>query len=141
MRLLDTSTITLHEFLDANVPDYAILSHRWNLEEVSFQDLQSGKGIRMTGYAKVSSCCAQAKKDGWRYVWIDSCCIDKSSSAELSEAINSMYKWYEKAQICYAYLSDVPGSEMDHDRIGSAFRLSQWLRRGWTLQERLAPKL
>jgi hypothetical protein len=71
------------------------------------------------------------------YKWIDSCCIDKSSSAELSEAINSMYKWYANAQVCYAYLSDV---DVDQNA-ESALRLSQWFSRGWTLQELLAPRV
>jgi len=64
------------------MPDYAILSHRWNEKEVSFQDLQNGKGKRMPGYSKIQRCCAQAQLDGWQYAWIDSCCIDKTSSAE-----------------------------------------------------------
>jgi hypothetical protein len=71
--------------------------------------------------------------------WIDSCCIDKSSSAELSEAINSMFKWYENSQVCYTYLNDVPVGE-DHERENSAFRNSKWFTRGWTLQELLAPQ-
>ena len=72
--------------------------------------------------------------------WIDTCCIDKSSSAELSEAINSMFRWYRAAQVCYAYLSDVSENERDHYDIGSAFRESKWFTRGWTLQELLAPR-
>jgi hypothetical protein len=62
----------------------------------------------MKGWSKVLGCCAQAALDGWLYAWIDTCCIDKTSSAELSEAINSMFEWYEKSQVCYVYLSDVP---------------------------------
>jgi hypothetical protein len=81
MRLINTSTLALETFRDA-VPPYAILSHRWNDEEVSFQDLQNGKGKKMTGYSKIQRCCAQAQFDGWQHAWIDSCCIDKTSSAE-----------------------------------------------------------
>ena len=86
----------------------------------------------MAGYSKITGCCRQARLDGWEYAWVDSCCIDKSSSAELSEAINSMFKWYQDAQVCYAYLSDV------EER--SEFAKSQWFTRGWTLQELLAPE-
>jgi hypothetical protein len=81
MRLINTSTLVLETFGEA-VPSYAILSHRWNDVEVSFQDLQDGRGKSMAGYSKIQRCCAQAQSDGWKYVWIDSCCIDKTSSAE-----------------------------------------------------------
>jgi len=82
MRLINTSTLALETFYGEAVPEYAILSHRWNDVEVSFQDLQDGTGKSMTGYSKIQSCCAQAQLDGWQYAWIDSCCIDKTSSAE-----------------------------------------------------------
>ena len=80
----------------------------------------------MVGYSKIRGCCAQAALDGFDYAWIDSCCIDKTSSSELSEAINSMFNFYRKAQVCYAYLSDVPEGEggEDHLREGSHFRAS-----------------
>src|SRR6266487_4505708 len=107
MRLLNTSTLTVHTFFGEAVPDYAILSHTWDSEEVSLQDLQQEGGEEMPGYSKIKSCCRQARLDGWQYAWIDSCCIDKTSSAELSESINSMYQWYKYAQVCYAYLADV----------------------------------
>lgn len=87
--------------------------------------------MNMAGYSKITGCCRQARLDGYEYAWVDSCCIDKSSSAELSEAINSMFKWYLDAEVCYAYLSDV------EER--SEFGRSQWFTRGWTLQELLAP--
>ena len=91
-------------------------------------------------YVKIDGCCAQAIKDGCRYVWIDTICIDKSSSAELSEAINSMYKWYANGLVCYVYLSDVRSTFDPQDELGSAdFRKSRWFTRGWTLQELLAP--
>lgn len=99
MRLLNTTTLTLHTFFDKAVPEYAFLSHRWDEEEVTFQDLQTGRGPGMPGYAKIEGCCAQARSDGWKYAWIDSCCINKSSSAELSEATNqcsngTKTRWY-----------------------------------------------
>ena len=87
---------------------------------------------------KVRNACKVAQKNGFRYIWIDSCCIDKSSSSELSEAINSMYRWYGLATVCYAYLADVPCKD-DHKAEGSAFRESRWFTRGWTLQELIAP--
>ncbi|KAM5545093.1 hypothetical protein V8D89_001204 [Ganoderma adspersum] len=87
---------------------------------------------------KIRDACRIARENGYRYIWIDSCCIDKSSSSELSEAINSMYKWYGLAAVCYAYLADVPPGT-DHQAKGSAFRKSRWFRRGWTLQELIAP--
>ncbi|KAE9364997.1 HET-domain-containing protein [Stipitochalara longipes BDJ] len=139
MRLLKTNTIELHEYFDAQIPPYAILSHRWGEGEVTLQKLQSGEGPQMPGYEKIFKCCAQAASDGWDYVWIDTCCIDKTSSAELSEAINSMYRWYQKSQVCYAYLVDVPDATADHSRPDSLFQQSKWFTRGWTLQELLAP--
>jgi hypothetical protein len=60
---------------------------------------------------KIAMCCQKALSHGYVYVWIDTCCIDKSSSAELSEAINSMYQWYEMAGVCYAYLDDATSLE------------------------------
>ncbi|KAK4159888.1 heterokaryon incompatibility protein-domain-containing protein [Cladorrhinum sp. PSN259] len=109
MRLLRTDTLELVEF-QGRVPPYVILSHTWGPEEVSFQDLSLlGKSAlkKKAGYDKIVGCCARAVEDGYQYVWIDTCCIDKTSSAELSEAINSMYRWYQEAHICYAYMADV----------------------------------
>ncbi|KAI0428999.1 HET-domain-containing protein [Xylaria sp. FL1042] len=113
------------------------------------------KRLNRFGYWKILKTCLQARKDGLNYLWVDTNCIDKTSSAELSEAINSMYSWYRSSSICYAYLSDVritdltlnapnPGAEkltMDlSDSSLNSFRQSRWFRRGWTLQELLAPK-
>ena len=85
-----------------------------------------------------------ALNDGWDWIWIDTCCIDKRSSAELSEAINSMYLWYREAQVCYAYLSDVcinvDTGEPFYQHVYKTFHESRWFRRGWTLQELLAPQ-
>ena len=132
MRLLHTTNITLEEFEGTNIPDYAILSHRWETEEVSLQDMECGKAMNKRGYAKIKGCCLQAAKDGLKYVWIDTCCIDKTSSAELSQAINSMYQWYSDARVCYAYLTDVScPAEQDSDF--SEFGKSKWFTRGWTL--------
>lgn len=121
---------------------YAILSHTWGDDEVTFQDMQGELPVYKKGFSKVERSCKQAKSDGLDYIWIDTCCIDKSSSAELSETINSMYQWYKKAMVCYAYLSDVPPSEAQDPRDdSSSFRKSRWFTRGWTLQELIAPRL
>ncbi|KAM5546210.1 hypothetical protein V8D89_000336 [Ganoderma adspersum] len=87
---------------------------------------------------KIREACRVARENGYRYLWIDSCCIDKTSSSELSESINSMYQWYALADVCYAFLSDVPAEE-DHWAEDSLFRACRWFTRGWTLQELIAP--
>src|SRR2546423_857263 len=139
MRLLNTTTIKLHEFRGSAVPSYAILSHRWEQDEVSFQDVLNKRRLDAQGWGKVRKCCAFAKSRGHEFVWIDTCCIDKTSSAELTEAINSMFAWYQCAHTCYAYLSDVPpGLENKRDQ-EAAIGESKWFTRGWTLQELLAP--
>jgi hypothetical protein len=142
MRLLNTATLSLHEFISDKVPPYAILSHTWGEEEVSFQEMQSreatGLDIHKAGYEKIKKCCETGAADGYEYVWIDACCIDKTSSAELSEAINSMFRWYKLAEVCYVILSDCPSSD-DPTKEDSAFARSRWFTRGWTLQELIAP--
>lgn len=141
MRLLDTNTIQLHEFPADQIPLYAILSHRWGAKEITLQELENGSGKTKDGFKKVLRCCQKAKIDGFRYAWIDSCCIDKTSSAELSESINSMYQWYFESERCYAYLADVPtikaGAHISS--INKAVKESEWFRRGFTLQELIAP--
>ena len=134
MRLLNASTLKLHQFIGDDVPKYAILSHTWREEEVLFEDISKpiDQISGMVGFFKVQRCCGQALHDGWEYVWIDTCCINKDSSAELSEAINSMYEWYKAAEVCYAYLVDIG--------LDSIFVQSRWFSRGWTLQELLASR-
>jgi hypothetical protein len=85
-----------------SIPEYAILSYTWgsDTEEVTFENLKDGTGKDKAGYAKIRFCAEQAGCDGLRYFWVDTCCIDKSSSAELSEAINSMFKWYQQSSVC-----------------------------------------
>ena len=124
---------------------FAILSHTWGTEEVTFRDLIDGTGKSKAGYDKLRFCAQQAADDGLQYFWVATCCIDKSSSAELQEAINSMFRWYQNAAKCYVYLSDVSiRKQKASDRFSeytweSAFRSSRWFTRGWTLQELLAP--
>jgi hypothetical protein len=96
MRLLNSQTSELKEFV-SSIPPYAILSHTWGEDEVSLQDLKgriSGSAKSKAGYEKIEERCKLASADGLKYAWIDTCCINKTSSSELSEAINSMFRWY-----------------------------------------------
>jgi len=108
MRLINAETFKLDFFLE-KPPPYAILSHTWEGEEVTFQDMEKGveHASQMQGFAKIRGCCTQALLDGYCWAWVDTCCIDKTSSTELSEAINSMYQWYKSSAVCYVYMSDV----------------------------------
>jgi hypothetical protein len=161
MRLLNARNNTLESFVSENeVPRYAILSHRWGPDEVTFDDLDrsdpnGSDPNQRHGYKKINEACRQTSRDGIHYLWIDTCCIDKRSSAELSEAINSMFKWYEAAAVCYAYLQDVEVSDVESFKNLSSdlnltseqeariqetkFAKSSCWGRGWTLQELIAP--
>jgi hypothetical protein len=134
MRLLrrnDDDEFSFEEFFGGHLPRYAILSHFWGNEEVGFQEIRNGIGKDKKGYKKLRFCGEQAARDGLHYFWVDTCCIDKSSSAELTESINSMFAWYHKATRCYVYLSDVSTV--------AGLRQSRWFTRRWTLQELIAP--
>lgn len=140
MRLLHIQadeSFTFVEFIGAEVPPYAILSHCWgpNGTEVTYKDMIDGTGSSKLGYSKLRSCAKQTIAHNLSYFWVDTCCIDKSSSAELSEAINSMYNWYQGSEICFAYLEDVP-SKVEISR--SSMANVKWFTRGWTLQELVA---
>ncbi|KAF2741773.1 HET-domain-containing protein [Sporormia fimetaria CBS 119925] len=152
MRLLhvtrkDTSNgaelqITLREFY-SEPPPYLILSHCWRDEEITFTDLPNiacdpERVKSKNGWAKIQNACRLALQKELNYAWVDTCCIMKESSAELSEAINSMYDWYAAASICVAFLDDVPDTEGDGVHHPS-FASSRWFTRGWTLQELIAP--
>ena len=189
MRLLDTTTLQLREFIHSNLPAYAILSHTWGDEEISYQEWcmfgdewQDAAGImhysltadfkqaarlrkEKAGYKKIEAFCNLSRQDGYKWAWVDTCCIDKSSSSELSEAINSMYLWYQKSSRCYVYMADVSKGNITlpvriddeltgglprlHSVVGqpsnanllkqSEFSTSRWFKRGWTLQELIAP--
>ncbi|KAM5343835.1 hypothetical protein ACJ41O_012372 [Fusarium nematophilum] len=139
MRLLNTTTLQLESFIgDDSRPEYSILSHTWGAEEVLYEDMGTGSpgslSTTKAGRAKIIESCARAEQDGFQYIWIDTCCIDKSSSAELSEAINSMFRWYRDARLCYAYLIDITSKDP-----GDEFGASRWFTRGWTLQELISP--
>ncbi|KAI0325885.1 HET-domain-containing protein [Cubamyces sp. BRFM 1775] len=164
MWLLDTLTL---ELCFHHVPPkdeqgkstYAILSHVWDAGgEQSFQELRdivahplayttSEQDSQVCSAwnderisLKIRKCCSIAHSLGYRLVWMDSCCIDKTSSAELTEAINSMFQWYTQSDICLAYLADVEDAADDNPRgDNSLFRRSRWFTRGWTLQELIAP--
>ncbi|RDX42871.1 HET-domain-containing protein [Lentinus brumalis] len=155
MWLLSTDRAELHYYVSPEeVPDgYAILSHVWGKDEHTFQEIQALRA-RCEGANpeagtprdlldpsdKIRRCCEVAQSHGYRWVWIDTCCIDKTSSAELSEAINSMFRWYALAKICYAYLKDVSDFPVaNQTRRSGSMGASIWLKRGWTLQELLAP--
>ncbi|KAI4204538.1 MAG: hypothetical protein LQ350_001088 [Teloschistes chrysophthalmus] len=149
MRLLkrdDQGALNLtDDLLDQDIPEYVVLSHTWGAsgQEVTLQDFQSLSGERQTGragYAKIRFCSDQAASDGHQYIWIDTCCIDKTNSVELTEAINSMFRWYREAARCYVYLSDVKVGESQNNDWRNDFMKSRWFTRGWTLQELLAPK-
>jgi len=136
MRLLNTEKIALVDFSGPDLPPYAILSHTWGTGEVSFEDMTTSDPSTLAakrGYAKILETCRLALSQGFKYVWIDTCCINKSSSAELTESINSMFNWYQRSEVCYVYLSDhiPPGLE--------GMETCRWFTRGWTLQELLAP--
>lgn len=126
------------ESRDPSTQSYAVLSHTWGDEEVTFQDFQDPDKRPMRGYSKIINCAKQAKDDGIDWVWIDTCCIDKTSSAEFSEAINSMYAWYRDAAVCYAFLEDVPALSPHFPEF--EFRKARWFTRGWCLQELIAPQ-
>ncbi|KAK4164699.1 hypothetical protein QBC43DRAFT_210237, partial [Cladorrhinum sp. PSN259] len=137
-RLLHTSTLKFESFVNhTQAPPYTILSHTWDDDEITFQDLI---GDRRTcqgrkGWRKTIKACRYASAYGWSYIWIDTCCIDKTNSPELCEALNSSYYWYEAADVCYADLSDVPPLSSTKSR----FKCSRWFTRGWSIQVLLAP--
>jgi hypothetical protein len=130
---------------DDEVPPYAILSHRWErdeTQEVDFKDIVQGQGRDKTGFRKIAFCAKQAGRDQLKYFGMDTCCIDKSLHGEHQAAMNSMFRWYQRATRCYAYLADVSAEEQSTERTWqSSFEASQWFLRGWTLQELLAPRI
>lgn len=140
MRLINIKTQQLESFL-GDPPPYAILSHTWGPGEITLQDLGRADLAQLPGWIKILGFLDTVKKrlpDLIEYAWVDTCCIDKTSSAELSEAINAMFLWYKHSEVCYAYLED-----MKHDAknpLGEDFEICRWFDRGWTLQELLAPR-
>ncbi|KAK5090810.1 hypothetical protein LTR05_000987 [Lithohypha guttulata] len=149
LRIEDEDTFVFEEFYDIKkTPAYAILSHTWGDGEVTYQDMRDGSDARSKdGFAKIVGFCKQVLKEDMKYGWVDTCCIDKTSSAELSEAINSMYRWYELAKVCLVYIADYSVVETETNEMSAAaqahaggWQSSRWFTRGWTLQELIAPK-
>jgi hypothetical protein len=173
MRILRTGKYELVEAKDIPTPfpPYAILSHTWisPKEEITYQDFKTRKEdikndvYKQKGWAKIKAYCDRAARDGWEWAWMDTCCIDKSNPADTQEAINAMFRWYQNAGVCYAYLDDVDAdgcvdghqmshadetTDMDnvvnhssalHQSISPLLIKAKWFTRGWTLQELLAP--
>jgi hypothetical protein len=115
LRIVADGTFSLVEHSGTHIPRYAILSHTWgaDTEEVTYKDLMEENGSSKVGYNKLAFCARQATQDGLEYFWVDTCCIDKSSSAELAEAINSMFMWYQNATYGHRY-SEVSYPHADH---------------------------
>lgn len=86
MRLLNARTLKFQEFFDSDIPRYAILSHRWGSDEVTFKDFKRISQRGRASFTKIEFCCKQALHDHYEWVWVDTCCIDKRSSVELTEA-------------------------------------------------------
>ncbi|KAK3357950.1 hypothetical protein B0T25DRAFT_540613 [Lasiosphaeria hispida] len=174
MRLINLKTLKLEAFEGHDVPEYAILSHMWTDEEISYQDYvwldefreDVADGLvdemprkmrkklhakyatltRKAGYVKIQryiECCRngqdherkQGKAPSFNHAWVDTCCINRESSAEVAEAVNSVWAYYADTAACIAFLGDVGGSEMPN----AEFYRSRWFTRGWTLPELLAP--
>ncbi|KAJ6440087.1 HET domain-containingprotein [Purpureocillium lavendulum] len=157
MRLINNATLALESFMGAP-PPYAILSHTWADEEVTFEDFADADPQARTakrGFGKIAMTCELARGAGLTHSWVDTCCIDKRSSAELTEAINSMFQWYADAAVCFAWLADLApetederlsrlslagaNQQPDHAAI-PGLEQCRWFTRGWTLQELIAPR-
>lgn len=152
MWLINVASFELHYFVGAQIPSYAILSHTWGKDEITFDQMQSLRSNfhlwtsdhnseLLRSFDKIRQTCHQAKECGLEWAWVDTCCIDKRSSAELSEAINSMFNWYRDALACFVYLEDFDAA----GRVDAAVRFPdetpcRWFTRGWTLQELIAPQ-
>ncbi|OAL53839.1 HET-domain-containing protein [Pyrenochaeta sp. DS3sAY3a] len=137
----------LVDFDADEVPDYAILSHTWGpkRDEISLQDIQHNVAHIKSSYSKLQFCAQCLRKHSLQYIWVDSCCIDQSNSVELMTAINSMFRYYQNASICFVYLADVSGFDASRNPVEESvwhagFGNSRWFKRGWTLQELLAPE-
>ncbi|KAI1309801.1 heterokaryon incompatibility protein-domain-containing protein [Xylaria venustula] len=168
MWLINAKTYALENITNPQKDSYAILSHTWENGEVSFQQYQNMKeAMKLKGFKKIDKTVQLARQKNLKYAWVDTCCINQSSSAELSEAINSMFKWYLDAAVCFVFLSDLPSAKITplialadsiwsrvigsrevlgeqlvgvHKSIALAFAQCRWFFRGWTLQELIAPE-
>jgi hypothetical protein len=181
MRLLNATTFKFKDFNDAQLPPYAILSHTWGSEEVSYKEIRFVQQIvtlpkhlrkndialaaltvaagiesdqtlsewrksftNRAGLKKILGTAKLASEKLLDWIWVDTCCIDKSSSAELQEAINSMYRWYQRSTYCVVHLEDAEPYEVGQPwalHFRNVLRDSKWITRGWTLQELIAPSV
>jgi len=139
MWLIEADTLKLKSFPSSEALEYAILSHTWGDEEVTFQEFAALGNKSKAGWEKITKTCELAKVVGLQYAWIDTCCIDKTSSAELSEAINSMFSWYKNSTICFIHLSALADDQRAQHVGIDDFAKYRWFYRGWTLQELIAP--
>lgn len=145
MWLINCSTYSL-EAHDVDAPDakaYCILSHTWGDDEVTFAEMKTSLQTAVTkkGFEKIRGICEIALELGCLYAWVDTCCINKESSAELTESINSMFYWYQKAERCIAYLSDLAPAPGSYHPTKEELGRCRWFTRGWTLQELIAPSI
>jgi hypothetical protein len=147
MRLINNESLTLDEFM-GSVPEYAILSHTWGDGEITFEDFNNPElSVRSQkkGFGKIQTMCDLANRAGLKYSWVDTCCIDKRSSAELTEAINSMFQWYKDAVVCFVWLADLPTEQSSCSRPSTQQLLvpglesCRWFTRGWTCRSSLHP--
>lgn len=154
MRLINADNFEMQWFSSpASIPEYAIVSHRWvDGKEITFKEYSQVDRAWLAnfkhedaetdpGLYKIHGACAEARRRGLKWVWLDTCCINKESSAELEMSIHSMFKWYQRTRICFVYLSDVSWNSPRSSPLPKLqFQQSKWFTRGWTLQELLAPK-
>ena len=150
MRLINVRSLAMEEFYGDDIPPYAILSHTWGPGEIGYEAWQNHRRFysyilswfykKPAGLAKIEGACRLARQYDVGWAWVDTKCIDKSSAAELTEAINSMFRWYARSRVCIVYLSDVPSAKVPSEDLKKSFRASRWFTRGWTLQELIAPE-
>ncbi|KAK5696353.1 hypothetical protein LTS12_028577, partial [Elasticomyces elasticus] len=136
MRLINVNTLELHTFV-CDMPRYAAASHRWkDGEEATIEDVKNRTNTDKSGYRKMEGFARYIRKEirEIEWFWIDTCCIDQGNASEVTEAVNSMFRWYSNAEVCIVYLADVGSAEGQRK-----FEDSAWFCRGWTLQELLAP--
>jgi hypothetical protein len=143
MRLINTKTLVLAEYIEDSIPSYGILSHTWDNDEVLFEQMRNfAPSLYETrGFKKITQSCRIARELGLDWVWVDTCCIDKSNHTELSIAINLMFRWYQASSVCLVYLADVASDvSKTLETPEKTFSHSRWFTRGWTLQELIAPR-
>ncbi|KAF2751060.1 hypothetical protein M011DRAFT_492368 [Sporormia fimetaria CBS 119925] len=145
MRLLDALTLEFHTFTEGQVPPYLVLSRTWREgHEVNYQDMRWLQALRLmpkeshSGYPKILNTAQIAVEQHIWFIWVDTVCIDKSSSSEPQEANNSMYQWYKTSHSCVVYLDDITTGSNENMRLDSILE-TRWITRGWTLQELIAP--